>query len=112
MSSDESSTIDIGTEFSEPNSPACGMTNPWGDMDIDQVPIEIVDDLIFSGDEESTEGLQITKKSKPQPLLYNPLAAEDHRIAALKFSLVINGNNHPVRYSGIGSPCPCPPMIM
>ena len=61
MSSDESSTIDVGTEFSQPNSPACGMTNPLGDMDIDEVPIEIVDDLIFSDDEESTEGLQITK---------------------------------------------------
>ena len=88
------------------------MTNPWGDMEIDEVPIEIVDDLIFSGDEESTEGLQITKKSKPPLLLYNPLTAEDHRIAALKFSLVINGKKHSVRYSGIRSPCPCPPMIM
>ena len=61
MSSDESSTIDIGTEFSQPNSPACSLTNQWGDMDIDDIPIEIVDDLMFSSDEESTEGLQIKK---------------------------------------------------
>ena len=53
MSSDESSTIDIGTEFSQPNSPVLSVTNQWGDMDIDNIPIEIVDDLIFSGDEES-----------------------------------------------------------
>ena len=65
-------------------------------MDIDDIPIEIVDDLMFSGDEESTQGLQIIKNSKAPLIVYNPLTVEDHRIAGLKFSLVINGNNHPV----------------
>ena len=95
MSSDESSTIDVGTEFSQPNSPALSLTNQWGDMDIDDIPIETVDDLMFSGD-ESTEGLQIIKNSKAPLIVYNPLTVEDCRIAGLKFSLVINGNNHPV----------------
>ena len=80
-------------------------------MDIDDIPIEIVDDLMFSGDEESTEGLQIIKTSNAPLIVYNPLTVENCRIAGLKFSLVINGNNHPVRYSGIGNPCPCPPII-
>ena len=113
MSSDESSTIDVGTEFSQPNSPYSGVRNPWGDMDINDIPIEIVDDLIFSGDEESmfTDELDIIKKSKAPPIMFNPLTVDDHQIATLKFSLVINGNNHPVKYSGIGNPCPCPPMI-
>ena len=52
-----------------------------------------------------------SKNSKAPLIVYNPLTVEDHRITGLKFSLVINGNNHPVRYSGIGSPCPCPPII-
>ena len=74
MSSDESSTIDIGTEFSQPNSPVSSVTNQnqWGDMDIDDIPIEIVDDLMFSGDEESMEGLQIIKNSKAPLIVYNP----------------------------------------
>ena len=113
MSSDESSTIDVGTEFIQPNSPDSGVRNPWGDMDINDVPIEIVDDIIFSGDEESTfsDELDIIKKSKAPPVMFNHLTVDDCQIASLKFSLVINGNNHPVKYSGIGNPCPCPSMI-
>ena len=110
MTSDESSTIDVGTECSQPNA---GTRNPWGDMDINDIPIEIVDDLIFSGDEETTftDELDIIKNSKAPPVMFNPLTLEDCQIAALKFSLVINGHSHPVKYSGIRSPCPCPPMI-
>ena len=75
MSSDESSTIDVGTECSQPNA---GTRNPWGDMDINDVPIEIVDDLIFSGDEETTftDELDIIKKSKAPPVMFNLLTLE------------------------------------
>ena len=77
MSSDESSTIGVGTECSQPNA---GARNPWGDMDINDVPIEIVDDLIFSGDEETTftDELDIIKKSKAPPVMFNLLTLEDH----------------------------------
>ena len=43
-SSDESSTIDVGTD--EIISGAGKLnTNPWGDMDVKDIPIEIVNDL-------------------------------------------------------------------
>ena len=111
MSSDESSTIDVSTDLSTPKSPSSPITNPWGDMDIDDIPIQLVDDLIFSGDEESSEGLQIIKNSKAPPIVYNPLTTDERRVAAHKFNLVINGGSHPVKYSGVGNQCPCPPMI-
>ena len=45
LSSDDSETIDVGTEnfvdFTR---------NPWGDLDVNKIPIKIVDDLHETGD--------------------------------------------------------------
>ena len=57
MSSDDSSTctIDVGTEALSP-------VNLWGDMDIQDIPIEIVDH--FSDSEDSIQVFDSTQKSK------------------------------------------------
>ena len=47
LSSDESSTIDVGSEIVTDE-----ISNPWGDMEVDDIPIEIVDNLNFSEDDE------------------------------------------------------------
>ena len=67
MSSDDSSTctIDVGTEAWSP-------VNPWGDMDIQDIPIEIVDH--FSDSEDSIQVFDSTQKSK---VYFNPLTDED-----------------------------------
>ena len=67
MSSDESSTciIDVGTEALSP-------MNPLGDMDIQDIPIEIVDH--FSDSEDSIQVFDSTQKCK---VYFNPLTDED-----------------------------------
>ena len=67
VSSDESSTctIDVGTESLSP-------VNPWGDMDVQDIPIEIVDH--FSDSEDSIQVFNSTQKSK---IYFNPLTDED-----------------------------------
>ena len=111
MSSDESSTIDEGIKFSVPNSPTYPITNPWGHMNVDDISIEIVDHLSFSGDEENCDEVQVIESSKGPQIVYSLLTIDDHKIAALKFNLVINGKSHPVRYPGIRNHCPYPPII-
>ena len=95
LSSDESSTIDVGSEID----------NPWGNMDINDIPIEIVDNLNFSEDDEP----EITKDYKGCDILFEPLNDQECRVVALKFNLVINESSHPVSFIGIGNTCPCPP---
>ena len=67
MSSDDSSTCttDVGTEALSP-------VNPWGDMDVQDIPIEIVDH--FSDSEDSIQVFDSTQKSK---VYFNPLTDED-----------------------------------
>ena len=43
--------------------------------------------------------------------LSSTLDDDDRRVAAMKFNLVINGKSHPVKFSGLGNFCPCPPTI-
>ena len=101
LSSDESSTIDVGIEI-QPK-------NPFGDIDVDMIPIEIVDNL---NDTTITAIEEIITSVDDAPLcLYNPLTDEDHIIAALKFSLVINSHSHPVWHSGAGLILSKPPQI-
>ena len=90
VSSDESSTIDVGTEA--PPSPI----NPWGEMDVNKIPIEIVDH--FSDMEED---VIISESSSKECIHFNPLTDYERKVAALKFNLVITGTSHPVTYTGV-----------
>ena len=66
LSSDDSSTIDVGTE--KVPSPI----NPWGDMNVKNIPIEIVD--CFSDMEDE---IGVTEVSKGLKILFNPLNDEE-----------------------------------
>ena len=100
LSSDDSSTIDVSTE-KVPSS-----INPWGDMDIQDIPIKIFECLSDVG-----KDMEVTEHSKPPPILFKPLNDEDRCVAAMKFNLVVSASNHPVNFTGIGKACPCHPLI-
>ena len=77
-SSNESKTIGVGG--TECNS------NPFGDMNVEDIPIEIVDDFNdLTGDE-----VMVTEVEEPPVCVFSPLSDEDCVCVALKFSLVIN----------------------
>ena len=86
ISSYESDTISVGTELS---------TFPLCDLNVDNIEIEIVDDL----------------NKVEMPVRFWPLGDNDRRIAALKFSLIINSKSHPVRCSSFGEIISKPPPI-
>ena len=85
MSLDDSSicTIDVGTEALSPE-------NPWGNIDIQDIPIEIVDH--FSDLEESVHIVDSIHKSL---VYFKPLTDEDRQFCALKFNLFINAKQSP-----------------
>ena len=100
LSSDDSSTIDVGTE--KVPSPI----KPWGDMNVKNIPIEIVDCFSIMEDE-----IGVTEVSKGPKILFNPLNDEEQWVAAMKFNLVISAASHQVKFSHVGKPCCNPPMI-
>ena len=83
-------TIDVvGTEV---------CNNLFGDMNVEDIPIEIVDDL---NDLTGHDDIRVTEVQGPPVCLFCPLSDEDHVLAAMKFSLVINPKSHPVRNFGV-----------
>ena len=102
LSSDDSETIDVGTEdlvdFTK---------NPWGDLDVNKIPIEIVDNLHETGDSDITMTLQ-EKSEEPKFL---PLNQEDSRIVGLKFGLTLNKTDHNLKFVGIGNVLSKPPVV-
>ena len=102
LSSDNSETIDVGTEnFGD------FTRNLWGDLDVNKIPIEIVDDLHETGDSELTIMLQ-EKSEEPR---YLPLNKEDCRIVGLKFGLTFNKTDHKLAFVGIGNVLLKPPVV-
>ena len=95
-SSDESEAIDVGVK-----------RNPFGDMNVNEILIEIVDDL----NNESGVDVTVTAVEEPLVCLFMPVCDDDHVVAAMKFSLVINPKSHPVMYCGIGGKMSNPPIL-
>ena len=83
VSSDESSTIYVGYE--QMPSPI----NPWGNMNVDKIPLEIVDH--FSNSEHDVIITDVIKKAS---VIFNPLSGDDRKITAMKFNLVICEKSH------------------
>ena len=81
--------------------------NPWEDLDVNKIPIKIVDDLHETGDSELT----ITLQEKSEELRYLPLNEEDCRIVGLKFCLTFNKTDHNLTFFGIGNVLPKPPVV-
>ena len=103
VSSDESATIDI-TNTSEKV-----LNNPWGNMDVNDISIEIVLDL---NDTSDVKSVVLERVDKAPTTYFNPLTDANHKIAVLKFSLAIDPfKQHYVRFTGQGNICPSPPEI-
>ena len=102
LSSDDSEIIHVGTEnfvdFTR---------NPLGDLDVNKIPIKIVDDLHETGDSELT----ITLQEKSEEPRYLPLNEENCRIVGLKFGLTLNKTDHKLAFVGIGNVLPKPPVV-
>ena len=80
--------------------------NPWGNMKVDEIPLNIVDH--FSDSEHDVIVTDVIKKAS---VIFNPLSGDDRKIAAMKFNLVICEKNHQVEFRNIGKLCASPPVI-
>ena len=98
-SSVKSETIDVGTEDFQ--------RNPFSEMNINDIPIEIVDDL----NDVSDVDVMVTTVEAPPVCIFSPLNDEECVIAALKFSLVVNPKSHPVKHVGVGKVMSHPPTV-
>ena len=74
VSSDETSSIDVGTQ-------GPSRVNPWGVMDVQDISIEIVDHL---SDIECDEDAVIVQRTDKTPLYFKPMNDNYRKIAALK----------------------------
>ena len=63
--------------------------NPWGDMNVDEIPLEIVDH--FSNSEQEVIITDVIQKAS---VAFKLLSFDDRKIAAMKFNLVISENSH------------------
>ena len=95
LSSDESETLDVGIE-----------PNPWGEIPVSEIPIEIVDNL-----NESSSTTQVEKVDAAPVVYFTPLNDEDGIVAGLRFNLVLKTETHKVVNVGMGLPCKFLPEI-
>ena len=90
--------IDVGLET---------VNIPFGDMNVNKIPIEIVDNL----NDDSNVDVTVTGVEEPPVCIFKPVSDHDCVVAALEFSLVINAKSHPVRNFGIGEQISGPPKV-
>ena len=76
-------------------------------MDVNQIPIEIVDQKV---DSESGD-VVITGENKGIEVRFLPLNHLEWKPAALKFSLILDPRDHVVEYLGINTVLPKPPIV-
>ena len=95
VSSDESETLDVCVEL-----------NPWGDILVSEIPIEIVDNF-----NESSSTSQVEQVEDAPVVYFTPLNDEDRIVAGLRFNLALKTEIHKVVNVGMGLPCKFPPEI-
>ena len=66
VSSDESETIDVVNDRINDRN-----INPWGDIPVDDIPIEIVDNL--HNDTDGDSSCDLIDVQTPPPMVFNPL---------------------------------------
>ena len=88
LSFDDSETIDVGNERVD------HVLNLWGDLNVDEIPIEIVDDLHQTGDSDLTIVGEENQKEHKFILLNN----DDCKQVGLKFGLALNNTNHLLQF--------------
>ena len=101
-SSDESDTIDVSTD---------SVQELFDNIKVEPIPVEIVDDLMDNNLDNTDETIIVTHTSEAEWFKFNPLTDEDRHVAALKFSLIINGKSHPIHNKGIGMDLNSPPTV-
>ena len=104
FSSDDSFSLDVGKYAHVIDE---GDKNPWGEMDMNQVPIEIIDQRIDS----DCSDVVITSECKGKQVRFLPLNKVQHKSMALKFSLILNHRDHVVEYAGINTVLPNPSIV-
>ena len=101
LSSDDSETIDVGSGRVE------HALNPWGDLNVDEIPIEIVDDLHQTGESDLT----IVGEESQKEQQFRPLNIDDHKQVGLIFGLALNNTDHLLNFKGVGRNLPNPPVV-
>ena len=104
FSSDHSFSLDVGKYAHVVDE---GDKNPWGEMDVNQIPIEIIDQRIDS----DCSDVVITSECKGKQVRFLPLNEVECKSVALKFSLILNHRGHVDEYAGINTVLPSPPIV-
>ena len=91
VTSEESSLIDVGVD------------NPMGNMDVNDIPMEIVSNPIASDIELIIGTEKCIKK-------FEPLSDSNRKRIAMKFNFCVSSIDK-VEYTGNGNHCTCPPVI-
>ena len=94
VSSDKSETIDVVNDRNN---------NPWGDIPVDDIPIEIVDNLHNDTDTDidGDSSCDLVSVQTPPLMVFNLLMDEEFKLAGLKLFLALNPSNHALKYSGV-----------
>ena len=101
LSSDDSETIDVSNERAD------SVLTPWGDLNVDEIPLEIVDDLHQTGNSDLT----IVGEESKNEHQFIPHNNNDQKQLGLKFGLALNNTNHLLHFKGVGKHLPNPPVV-
>lgn len=111
-SSDES-MIDVGQEYNT----VPQTKNPWGDINVDDIPIEIVDDLFDgnesdSDDSEADEEIQVEEPGWEKcRVTFNPLTDSERIAAAATMFVRLKVQHDSVNFRGSGNVFPKEPVV-
>lgn len=81
--------------------------NPWGNMPVDNIPLEIVEDLHTDSD----ASCDLIDVDKGPSVPFRPLSDKQCRLAAFKFFLILTPANHVVNFAGVGKNLSTPPIV-
>ena len=91
ITSEESSLIGVGVD------------NPWGNIDVNDIPMELVSDPIASDNE-------VIISTDKQIEKVEPLSESNRKRIAMKFNFFVS-SIYKVEYTGNGNHCTSPPII-
>ena len=108
-SSAEESLIDVGEIEGSPNK----TNNPWGDIDVNDIPIEIVEDLHEELDtSDADEEIEVERPDKnPPQVIFSPLDARERAAAAKKMCVCVQIEENAVQYRGKGKTFTKEPVV-
>ena len=97
FSSDES-VLDVGVDENVQKNDK--LVNLWGDMNVNDIPLDIDTD---TGTDSSTKSeLIVVKTEKPPDVVFSPLSNIEHLNSAKKFYIKLRPSEHTICFKGIG----------